>query len=79
VELMIRDPVWPPEPDPRGWTLAEVSRVLEAATARLEALSAQEAARPPAAQEDPEALPIPPEERLRRCRPRVVALRDNVR
>ncbi|NMO16577.1 ATP-dependent Clp protease ATP-binding subunit [Pyxidicoccus fallax] len=141
VELMVREPAWAPEPDPAGWTLGEVSRVLEATAIRLETLSAREAARPSGTDLHPEAvelverlgrlsveavdirenelaerdflerevpvtkalahgydwsrnigrgglrarpgyaavpLPVSPEERLRRCRPRVVALRDEV-
>jgi ATP-dependent Clp protease ATP-binding subunit ClpC len=141
VELMVREPAWAPEPDPSGWTLGDVSRVLEETAARLDALSAREAARPPAPDLPPEAvelverlgrlsaeavdirenelaerdfmeteesvpkelahgydwsrnvgrgglrarptyssvpLPVSREERLRRCRPRVVALRDEV-
>jgi ATP-dependent Clp protease ATP-binding subunit ClpC len=143
VELMVREPAWAPEPDPSGWSLGEVSRVLEETAARLDALTSREASRPRNADVHPEAVelverlerlaleavdirenelaerdfleleqpvpkevernydpywprnpgrgglrprptyssvpqPVSPEERLRRCRPRVVALRDEV-
>jgi ATP-dependent Clp protease ATP-binding subunit ClpC len=143
VELMVREPTWAPEPDPSGWSLGEVSRVLEETAARLDALTTREASLPRNPDVHPEAVelverlerlaveavdirenelaerdfleqeqpvpkeiernydpywprhpgrgglrprptyssvpqPVSPEERLRRCRPRVVALRDEV-
>ncbi|MCY1021771.1 AAA family ATPase [Pyxidicoccus sp. MSG2] len=75
VELMVREPAWAPEPDAAVWTLADVSRELEEALARLDALSAREAARPPSGDVHPEAVELV--ERLERLAAEAVDIREN--
>ncbi|RKH13979.1 ATP-dependent Clp protease ATP-binding subunit [Corallococcus sp. CA053C] len=67
VELMAREPAWTPEADPAGWTLADVSRVLEETAARLDALVA-----PEPGPEEAELV-----ERLERLRAEAVDIREN--
>ncbi|MFP2912915.1 ATP-dependent Clp protease ATP-binding subunit, partial [Pyxidicoccus sp. 3LFB2] len=67
VELMVREPAWAPEQDPMTWTLSDVSRVLDETSARLDALSVEDAS--------PDTAELA--ERLERLSAEAVDIREN--